>query len=184
MKNALRIAAALLVVPAGLAAQAQPAPASSATPLVAAAQSIVQRYGHNITEAAKEMPADKYGYKATAQQMSFGEIVSHVAESNNLFCAHVASLPEPTAKVPAATAPKADLIAALEKSFSYCQDAVGKVDESKLGDEVPFFGQRKASRALVLLAVTGDLFDHYSLMATYLRLNGMLPPTARPRPAS
>jgi hypothetical protein len=58
---------------------------------------------------------------------------------------------------------------------------VGKVDESKLGDEIPFFGERKASRAMVLLAVTGDLFDHYSAMAIYLRLNGILPPTARQR---
>ena len=78
-------------------------------------------------------------------------------------------------------ASKEELVAAMQKSLDFCTQAVGKVDESKLGDEIPFFGERKASRAMVLLAVTGDLFDHYSAMAIYLRLNGILPPTARQR---
>ena len=83
--------------------------------------------------------------------------------------------------MPAATASKADLISALQASFAFCKTAIAKVDESKLGDEVPFFGSRKISRAGLVLALTGDMFDHYSAMAVYLRLNGILPPTARPR---
>ncbi len=190
----------VLAAPVALAAQkparqtvahavAAPAPRhampahAAASPVVAAAQSLVQRYGHNLTEAANEMPADKYGYKPTPQQMSFGQLVSHISESNDLLCSHISGLAEPAEKVPAATAPKAQLVAAMERSFSYCDEALGKVDESKLGDEVPFFGTRTASRAMVLLALTGDLFDHYSAMAIYLRLNGLLPPTARPRPS-
>lgn len=186
MKHVLRFTLAALALPAGLAAQ-QPAPAAKPAdtrPLITAAQQIVDRYGKNITAAANEMPADKYSFKATEKQMSFGQTIAHVIESNNLFCAHVASLPEPTEKAPEATAPKEQLVAALQKSFEYCHDALGKVDESKLGDEVPFWGDRKASRAMLLLAVTGDLFDHYSALAIYLRLNGLLPPTAQPRPAS
>ncbi len=183
MKCLLGLTLAALVVPVGLQAQQQPAPKTEASPLIAATQSIIERYGNNLVAAAKEMPADKYGFKPTPQQMSFGQMISHIAESNNTLCAHMSDLPAPTEKVPAATAPKDELIAAMEKSFAFCKEAAAKVDESKLGDEVPFFGQRKASRALVLLAETGDLFDHYSALAIYLRLNGLLPPTARPRPA-
>ncbi len=181
----LRLAVlASLVAPGALLAQ-QPAAATvaaPASPVVAAAVSLVSRYGGNIVAAAKEMPADKYGYKPTAQQMSFGQLISHVAESNNVLCAHVSDQPVPTERPVAATEPKEQLVAAAEKSFAYCKEALEKVDASKLGDEVPFFGQRKASRALVLLALTGDLFDHYSALAIYLRLNGLLPPTAQPRP--
>ncbi len=183
MKCSLGLVLAVLAAPAALGAQQQPAPAAEASPLIAATQMLLDRYGNNLDAAAKEMPADKYGFKPTPQQMSFGAVISHIAESNNVLCAHMADLPEPTDKVPAASAPKDELVAALEKSFTFCKEAVSKVDESKLGDQVPFFGQRKASRALVLLAETGDLFDHYSALAIYLRLNGLLPPTARPRPA-
>jgi uncharacterized damage-inducible protein DinB len=181
------VALLALLAPAAAAAQevAQAAPAprpAAAAPVVAAAQSLLDRYGRNIIAAAQEMPADKYGYKPTPPQMSFGQVIGHIAESNYLFCAHVSDQSVPAEALVAATAPKEQLVAAAEKSFAYCKDAVGKVDESKLGDEVPFFGERKASRALVLLAITGDLFDHYSALAIYLRLNGLLPPTAQPRP--
>ncbi len=181
MKSMLGLTLALVALPAGLAAQ-QPAP-TAAGPTVAATQMLVDHFGTNLVAAAKALPADKYGYKPTPQQMSFGQLISHVAESNNILCAHVSDQPVPTERPVAATEPKDQLVAAAEKSFAYCKDAVAKVDASKLGDEVPFFGQRKASRALVLLALTGDLFDHYSALAIYLRLNGLLPPTAQPRPA-
>lgn len=177
-----------LAVPAAVSAQkpaAQPAPrqmsAPSASPLLAAAQSLLGYYGGNLKGAAEAMPAEKYGFKPTPQQMTFGEIVHHVAASNIHLCANLSGLPAPADKLPEATAPKAELVEAMQKSLDFCTQAVGQVDESKLGDEVPFFGTRKATRAMVLLAVTGDLFDHYSAMAIYLRLNGLLPPTARQR---
>lgn len=179
----LAVLAVLLAPAAGLAQQpAASVAAPPASPVLAAAQSLLDRYGGNITAAAQEMPADKFGYKPTPEQMSFGQLLSHIAESNNLLCAHISDQPVPTERPVAATEPKDQLVAAAQKSFAYCQDALTKVDPTKLGDEVTFFGQRKASRAMVLLALTGDLFDHYAEMAIYLRLNGLLPPTARPRP--
>lgn len=182
MKSMLGLTLALVTLPAGLAAQQQPAPRSDA-PVVAATQMVVDRYGTNLVAAAKAMPADKYSFKPTPQQMSFGKVVSHLTEANNMLCANAADLPVPTEKVPAETAPKDELVAALEKSFAFCKEAIGKVDESKLGDQVPLFEGRKASRAAVLFIQTGDMADHYSQMSIYLRLNGLLPPTARPRPA-
>ncbi len=181
MKSMLGLTLALVALPAGLVAQ-QPAPAS-AGPTVAATQMLVDHFGTNLVAAAKEMPADKYGYKPTPQQMSFGQVISHLTGANNALCANAADLPMPTGKVPEATAPKDELVAALEKSFAFCKEAIAKVDESKLGDQVPLFEGRKASRAAVLLIQTGDMADHYSQLSIYLRLNGLLPPTARPRPA-
>ncbi len=176
----LTVVALALPVAAG-AQQQQAAPGSAAGPVVAASQMLLDRYGTNLVAAAREMPADKYGYKPTPQQMSFGEVVSHLAEANNMFCAHASDLPVP-AKVPEASAPKDELVTALEKSFAFCRDAVARIDEGKLADQVPLFGDRKASRATVLMVQTGDMFDHYSQLSIYLRLNGLLPPTARPKP--
>jgi hypothetical protein len=76
---------------------------------------------------------------------------------------------------------KDKLVAALKASFDFCTAALGKVDDSKLADEVELFGGRKGPRAFALIALTNDWADHYSSAAIYLRLNGLLPPTAQPK---
>ena len=37
------------------------------------------------------------------------------------------------------------------------------------------------SRATALITIVVDWADHYSTAASYLRLNGLLPPTAAPK---
>jgi hypothetical protein len=67
----------------------------------------------------------------------------------------------------------------LKESFQFCETALAKVDDSRLSEQLPFFGERKLSRAEVMLATAQDWADHYSQLAIYLRLNGLLPPTAK-----
>jgi len=46
------------------------------------------------------MPAEKYGFKPTAAQMSFGEVQAHFAECNDYLCSAitgVTALPPPNA---------------------------------------------------------------------------------------
>jgi len=76
---------------------------------------------------------------------------------------------------------KEKLVAGLKASFDFCATALAKVDDAKLGDEVELFGGHKGPRAFALIALTNDWADHYSSAAMYLRLNGMLPPTAQPK---
>ena len=54
-----------------------------------------------------------------------------------------------------------------------------RMDDSKVGDTVELFGGREGPRAFALIALTNDWADHYSAAAMYLRLNGLLPPTAQ-----
>jgi hypothetical protein len=44
------------------------------------------------------------------------------------------------------------------------------------------FGNRPSSRAAALIALSDGWNDHYGAEAIYLRLNGILPPTAQPAP--
>jgi len=66
-------------------------------------------------------------------------------------------------------------------SFGFCSKAVTALQDSKLGDTITFFGGRKTPRARAVLELVADLADHYTQMAGYLRLNGILPPSAQPR---
>jgi hypothetical protein len=90
-------------------------------------------------------------------------------------------VPAPKRAKFAATEPKQKLIDRLKESFQFCDSALAKLDDSGLGAQVPFFGDSKVSRATVEMAATEDWADHYSQMAIYLRLNGLLPPTAKRR---
>jgi len=49
----------------------------------------------NTVGAFEEMPADKYDYKPTADQMTFGHLAAHIVEANNYLCANAGSVPEP-----------------------------------------------------------------------------------------
>jgi hypothetical protein len=74
-------------------------------------------------------------------------------------------------------------MARLRETFDYCGTALAGLTDAQLSDSVPMFGgPRKATRAFMLLITAGDWTDHYSQLAVYLRLNGMLPPTAQRRP--
>lgn len=167
---------ACLGVPAVLAAQDQPGAVASAL------KGVLTRYTTNMPGAADSMPADKYGYRPTPGQMSFGEILAHEAESNESLCAAInGSTATPSESAAGATAPKADLVARLRKSFEYCGTVVSSVKDASLADSVLFFGGRKATRARAIIALAQDWADHYAQAAMYLRLNGIMPPSARPR---
>jgi hypothetical protein len=156
--------------------------AQEKNPVTSVAREILPRQQKNLMSAVEEMPADKFGYKPTEHQMTFGLLVLHIVESNNYLCSKIGEMPEVKAAVPLKESDgKEKLVAALKASFELCTTALGKVDDSKLGDEVELFGGRKGSRAFALIALTSDWADHYSSAAIYLRLNGMLPPTAQPK---
>lgn len=154
--------------------------AQDKNPVTSVVKQILPRQQKNLVAAADEMPADKYSYKPTDQQITFGHLVLHIIGSNNHLCSTIGNLPE--VKPPVAltdTDSKDKLVAALKASFDFCSTALDKIDDSKLGEEVELFGGHKGPKAFALIALTNDWADHYSSAAMYLRLNGMLPPTAQ-----
>jgi len=142
------------------------------------------RFARMLPAALETMPADKYSYKPTPAQMTFGAIVVHLAEGNDFLCGTIAGTKAPTRSKVEATASKDELVARLKETFAFCDQALAGVDDSKLGEQLPFFGGKTRSRASVMLITTGDWADHYSQWANYLRLNNLTPPTAQKKPAA
>jgi uncharacterized damage-inducible protein DinB len=173
MKCLVTVAVLALLAPLGaMAQQASPNPVSDAV------RNIVAQRAKIIVAAAEEMPADKYSYHPTPEQMTFGHLVVHLVGSNYFLCSTVAGTKPPEQQKLADTDPKDKLVSALKSSFDYCNDVMSKADDSKLAEPVQLFG-RPQTRAAVMIALTDDLYDHYSQAAMYLRMNGLLPPTAQ-----
>ena len=174
MKQPLQlIPLALCCLTATAAAQDSGAPVSDAL------RSTAKRSATNLIAAAEEMPAPKYGFKPTPAQMSFGDVIAHLSGGNDFLCSSISGVTAPKRSEITGSAPKAKLVGALRESFQYCESALAKADDSRLSQKVPFFGNREVSRAEMMFAAAEDWADHYSQLAIYLRLNGLLPPTAK-----
>jgi len=132
----------------------------------------------NIVAAVEAMPADKFNYKPTPDQMTYGHLIAHIAEANYILCGGAASVPAPKVEEAKETDGKDKLLAATKASFDFCSDALAKMDDSKLGEMTEAFGQ-KMTRARLALGVASSWADHYGAQAMYLRLNGITPPSAK-----
>jgi hypothetical protein len=95
-------------------------------------------------------------------------------------CAKVADIAPPKVAELKETDSKDTLLAAARASFDFCSASLANVDDSKLGDNVDF-GRFQGPRATAAFFLVGGWSDHYGAAAMYLRLNGILPPTAQPK---
>jgi hypothetical protein len=165
------LAAAIALLPKVAAAQANP--------VADAFRDYASQSGKNLVAAVEEFPADKFAYKPMPSQMSVADIAVHLAQGNDYLCGTIGGMKAPMRTKVAATDGKDALVARLKETFAFCDKALASVNDANLGEALPFFGGSKKSRAAVMTLTTGDWADHYSQYANYLRLNGMLPPTAK-----
>ena len=187
-----RAAFVALALPMGLAAQ-QPSAGPPANPITAVFRGRTMNLQRNLAQAFDSIPEAKFSYKPTPAQLTIGYIAQHLANDNYLFCNNFGSMKGTRAARDTTTAdslkaqwPKDTLVAQLKASFAFCESAFAQLDDAKLADQVSVtFGNgqtRNVTRAGMVLGHVVDMADHYSQLANYMRLNGMLPPTALPRP--
>jgi DinB superfamily len=190
MKGLFLAILALGLVPfTPVAAPAQQAPAAAApqaappetNPVSNALRKLVADESHNTVAAVEEMPADKFGFRPTPQQNTFGHLVVHMIRANYGLCALISGAKAPAMPTLNDDDPKDTLVPALKAAFQFCTDSLAQIDDSHFGEMVPFIGGKMVSRGFMVVTASEDYGDHYSTAAMYLRLNGLLPPTAQPR---
>jgi len=116
-----------------------------------------------ITKSAEMVPAEKYDYKPVDTVRSFGQIIGHVTDSLNYFCAHGAGnkvkWADPAEK---GTTDKATLLPKLKDAVDKCNT----VYASDNGQIEPLLENLAHSNL------------HYGNLITYLRMMGMKPPSS------
>lgn len=169
------LGAALLLVTAWVQAQ-------SADPF---ADNFKFYYGFNkknVIGAAEKMPAADYGFKPTSEVRSFGEVLGHIVDVQNMACSAIKGDPSPTKDSVEKTArAKDDLIKAVKASFEFCDGAFNNLTETVLREK--YKGQRgeypKSNAASLAVFHTSE---HYGNLVVYLRLKGVVPPSSEPAP--
>jgi hypothetical protein len=163
---------ALLLIAASHPISAQTQPVSSAI------RSFAEASGKHILAAAQAMPAGKYSYRPTKAQMTFGELIAHIQHDNRTTCSAFSGIKPAAESSVSPTDSKEKLVGALQRSLSFCNSALATLSDAKLGDSVSWYGD-KTTRVTAAIGLLTDWADHYGQQAIYLRLNGVLPPTAR-----
>ena len=132
-----------------------------------------------LTKIAAAMPEDKYSFKATPAQRSFGEHVLHIAQVNMMLLqTFAAKAPAPQINVKATS--KADIMKAMCDSFDYGTAILNEQTDQTMAGTIqgpPWMGP--STRARMIAFLIGHTQDTYGQMVVYLRLNGLVPPASQ-----
>jgi len=162
---------ALAILASGAQAQANPA--------VETTRMLWQQMTGFVTQAAEDVPESLYSYRPTAEVRSFGELIGHVAGAQNLICgAALGEAGRSEDEIERTQTTKAGLIAALKASTEYCGRAYAQTDAASQQRTQLFGAERTRLFALTLNATHNA--EHYGNIVTYMRINGMVPPSSRP----
>lgn len=149
-----------------------------ANPAVGTARQLWEPMIAYITTVAQELPESTYAYKPTPEVRSFGQMVGHVAGAQYLICAAaLGDAPRNEDDIEKTKKAKAELVAALKASTEYCGRAYAQTDKAAQG-KTKLFGQERTRLYALGLNATHDA-EHYGNLVTYLRMNGIVPPSSR-----
>ena len=138
----------------------------------------------NIRKSADVMPEAKYGFKPVDTVRSFGAILAHVAGAGYEFCAAAKNEKTPYAEdaFEKSAKTKAEIVKALDGAIAYCDDIYKTLDDAKAAQMVAgAFGGPQGARAANLIGNTNHFNEHYGNLVTYLRINGLVPPSSAPQ---
>lgn len=148
-------------------------------------------YGSWLLAAFDSIPASKYDFRPTPVQRSVGDVAQHLESANYALCTRFSGLRAPVHSGETlpdsvkARWPKDTLVAHLRASLEFCGAALNEVHDSTLAAETPVGpagSGRVTTRSRDIVLFLTDLAEHYNQIAGYMRLLGMVPPSALPRP--
>ena len=115
-----------------------------------------------LTKAADMVPADKYTYRPVATVRTFGELIAHVADGQNYYCARAAGQNTQWSDAgEKGKTDKATVVQKLKASIEACH---------KVYRGTGLIGPLMANVAHDNL--------HYGNIVTYMRMLGMVPPSS------
>jgi uncharacterized damage-inducible protein DinB len=122
---------------------------------------------------AEAMPAENYGFKPSPEEMSFGELMIHIAQANSEAFANVADI-EP---LPAPSGyDKKTVIKFLNDSFDWCAKEFAAMTPAQFDGMINIGEGRQATGIEVLCWAFTDTAHHRGQAEVYLRVKNIKPP--------
>jgi hypothetical protein len=147
--------------------------AQGQNPVAAFLRDALAKYSPDMIAAAAQMPADKYDLKGPPDAMTFGYLILHIADANNVFCSIIGGVSAPELPTASDTDPKDVLVERIKSSFDFCTTALAKLDDSHKSETLSMPDNTKMSRAMAILTLAGSWTTHDAQLKSYLDLVGL-----------
>ena len=179
----LAIAGLWTMPPIEAQADTSAAAATTTTPAQVVDQLLSMVEGEMVP-LVEAMPADKFNFAPTNGNFkgvrTFGQQVQHVTMANYYMFSAASSLQPPDMQAVKNMKTKAQLVQGLKDSFAFAHKAIATLDTDNALEVVkPVDGVD--TRAGIMLFATVHMNDHFGQMVEYLRMNGIIPPSSRPK---
>ena len=141
--------------------------------------------GEFTLAVADAMPADSYNFRATPEEMSFGELMAHIAAADRSACANASGLTAPplasaieawtkgTTKIDVS---KDSATTFLKDTFAFCAQAITEMPAGN-ADKVVGPANRNLTGTEWLWSYFTHTAHHRGQAEVYLRLKGIKPPS-------
>jgi len=138
-----------------------------------------QEQKDTMLKIADAMPEDRFGYRSTPPQRSYGEQVMHAALVNVDLLKLVGGTAAPPSFTAEGVKTKADMLKALAESYDYGTALLNAQTDAGIRETIDAGFLGPSTRARVFWFLLGHSMDVYGQMVVYLRLNGIVPPASR-----
>ena len=119
------------------------------------------------------MSGEDAGLLEATRLLMFG----HIADANGLICSMAAGTKNPATGSAEKLTTKAELEKALAAGFAVCDAAFKAVTTANANEPVELFGMKHTRLGALAFNAT-HLFEHYGNLVTYMRINGIVPPSS------
>ena len=186
MKRLLQLVVLCLAVPAGLilaqnrATQEKPT-VSQQNPLSAWNKIAYARVKDILLKSAEKMPEENYSFRPVDTVRSYGQILGHLADAQYMFCSIAIGEKNPALDIEHTKTSKADLVAALNTAFAYCDKAYDGMTDATAVQMIKLFGNDAPRLSALTVNNMHDL-EHYGNLTTYMRMKNIVPPSSEQQP--
>lgn len=158
-------------------ASAQETPAN---PLVTVSKNIYAISKNDILGSVDKIPENLWSYQPTKEVRTVAQLFAHVADGQYEFCGVAAEGKSVAKGIEKTYKSKAEIVPALKEAFAYCDAAYAKMTDANAAEMVPFFNM-KITKLGAMDFNTAHTMEHYGNLVTYMRINGIVPPSSEPR---
>jgi uncharacterized damage-inducible protein DinB len=149
-------------------------------PQVASSKAFFEQIKGNVLKSADKLPEEKFSFKPTEGVRTYGQLLAHIADAQFIFCGIVKDGKPQMKGIEKSAHTRAEIVQALNDGFGYCEGVYSSLTDAQSAATVSWFGQKR-TKLTVLDFNIAHAFEHYGNLVTYMRINGVVPPSSESR---
>jgi uncharacterized damage-inducible protein DinB len=153
---------------------------TAANPLVTVSKNIYAVAKADILGSVDKIPETLWSFQPTKEVRTVAQLFAHIADGQYEFCGVAAEGKSVAKDIEKTRKTKAEIVPALKEAFAYCDAAYARMTDASAADIVPF-SNMKITKLGAMDYNTAHTMEHYGNLVTYMRINGIVPPSSAPR---